>query len=111
MWLVNALRPRTLPVAVTLKRFLAPECVFILGIGGADDYGMAPAQPPGICDDPPRGRASRGTRRCPRRAAALRHLVGRARRRAAVGHDGDQRPRLVPARSARGRTLGLTAHA
>ena len=32
MWLVNALRPRTLPVAVTLKRFLAPEWVFIFGI-------------------------------------------------------------------------------
>src|ERR1700689_188240 len=32
MWLVKACRPRTLPVAVTLKRFFAPECVFILGI-------------------------------------------------------------------------------
>jgi hypothetical protein len=33
MWLENALRPRTFPVAVSLKRFLAPEWVFIFGIG------------------------------------------------------------------------------
>src|SRR6202030_2775414 len=32
MWLVNGCRPRTLPVPVILKRFLAPECVFILGM-------------------------------------------------------------------------------
>src|SRR6202035_2650067 len=32
MWLVEGCRPRTLPVPVTLKRFFAPECVFILGI-------------------------------------------------------------------------------
>src|SRR5579864_7128967 len=32
MWVENALRPRTLPVAVSRKRFLAPEWVFILGI-------------------------------------------------------------------------------
>jgi hypothetical protein len=32
IWLVNALRPRILPLAVTLKRFFAPECDFILGI-------------------------------------------------------------------------------
>jgi hypothetical protein len=32
MWLVKAWRPLTLPVAVVLKRFLAPEWVFILGI-------------------------------------------------------------------------------
>src|SRR5204863_7763305 len=31
MWLVKAWRPRTLPRAVTRKRFLAPECVFDLG--------------------------------------------------------------------------------
>jgi hypothetical protein len=34
MWLENARRPRTLPVAVNLKRFFAPECGFILGIAG-----------------------------------------------------------------------------
>jgi hypothetical protein len=33
MWLENALRPRTLPVPVTLNRFFVPEWVFILGIG------------------------------------------------------------------------------
>ena len=32
MWLVKACRPRTLPVAVSLKRFLAPEWVFIFGM-------------------------------------------------------------------------------
>jgi hypothetical protein len=32
MWVENARRPRTLPVAVTLNRFFVPECVFILGI-------------------------------------------------------------------------------
>ena len=32
MWVVNALRPRNLPVAVALKRFFAPEWVFIFGI-------------------------------------------------------------------------------
>ena len=31
---MNALRPRTLPLAVSLKRFLAPEWVFILGMAG-----------------------------------------------------------------------------
>src|ERR1700744_6614087 len=35
MWLVNECRPRILPEAVTLKRFLAPEWVFILGIATA----------------------------------------------------------------------------
>jgi hypothetical protein len=34
MWLENALRPRTFPVAVSLKRFLVPEWVFVLGIEG-----------------------------------------------------------------------------
>src|SRR3954453_12802157 len=33
MWIVKAERPRTLPVAVTLKRFLVPEWVFIFGMG------------------------------------------------------------------------------
>src|SRR5947209_13683161 len=42
MWLENALRPRTLPVAVILKRFLAPECVFILGMAR-----VSKADPPG----------------------------------------------------------------
>src|SRR5205807_1804850 len=32
MWLVKECRARTFPPAVTLKRFCAPECVFILGI-------------------------------------------------------------------------------
>ena len=32
MWLVKGCRPRTLPVPVTLKRFFAPEWVFILGM-------------------------------------------------------------------------------
>src|SRR4051794_39185105 len=32
MWLVNAWRPRTLPPAVTLKRFFVPEWVFIFGM-------------------------------------------------------------------------------
>ena len=32
MWLVKECRPRTLPVAVSLKRFLAPEWVFIFGM-------------------------------------------------------------------------------
>ena len=35
MWLENACRPRTLPVPVRRKRFLAPECVFIFGIANA----------------------------------------------------------------------------
>jgi hypothetical protein len=35
MWVENARRPRILPVAVTLKRFLAPEWVFIFGIAAA----------------------------------------------------------------------------
>jgi len=35
MWLENACRPRTLPVPVMRKRFLAPECVFIFGIADA----------------------------------------------------------------------------
>jgi hypothetical protein len=35
MWLVNALRPRTLPVAVTLKRFFVPEWVFIFGMAAS----------------------------------------------------------------------------
>src|SRR5258708_18913766 len=33
MWLEYARRPRSLPVAVLRKRFLAPEWVFIFGIG------------------------------------------------------------------------------
>ena len=32
MWLLNALRRRTFPEAVTVKRFFAPLCVFIFGI-------------------------------------------------------------------------------
>jgi hypothetical protein len=32
MWLVKECRPRTLPLAVNLKRFFAPEWVFIFGI-------------------------------------------------------------------------------
>src|SRR3954465_12878700 len=32
MWLLMACRPRTLPLAVSLKRFLAPECVFCFGM-------------------------------------------------------------------------------
>src|SRR6516164_7411788 len=35
MWVENARRPRTLPVAVSLKRFLAPEWVFVFGMGTA----------------------------------------------------------------------------
>jgi hypothetical protein len=35
MWLEKALRPRTLPVALTLNRFFVPEWVFILGMTGA----------------------------------------------------------------------------
>jgi UDP-N-acetylglucosamine 2-epimerase (non-hydrolysing) len=35
MWLEKARRPRSLPLAVFLKRFLAPEWVFIFGIGSA----------------------------------------------------------------------------
>src|SRR3954447_13700878 len=34
MWLVIAWRPPTLALAVSLKRFLAPEWVFILGMRG-----------------------------------------------------------------------------
>ncbi len=33
MWLENECRALTLPFAVSLKRFLAPEWVFIFGIG------------------------------------------------------------------------------
>jgi hypothetical protein len=33
MWLEYARRPRSLPLAVFLKRFLAPEWLFIFGIG------------------------------------------------------------------------------
>src|ERR1700741_1516871 len=33
MWLEYARRPRSLPVAVLRNRFLAPEWVFIFGIG------------------------------------------------------------------------------
>jgi len=32
MWLRIAWRPRILPRGLTLKRFFAPECVFIFGI-------------------------------------------------------------------------------
>src|SRR3954470_20453983 len=32
MWLLMACRARTLPLAVSLKRFLAPECVFCFGM-------------------------------------------------------------------------------
>src|SRR5579875_1922071 len=46
MWLVKAWRPRSLPVPVTLKRFFAPEWVFILGIAG-EQYARAPPQAPG----------------------------------------------------------------
>jgi hypothetical protein len=35
MWLENAGRDFSLPVAVFLKRFFAPEWDFILGMGGA----------------------------------------------------------------------------
>src|SRR6516165_5103522 len=35
MWVENARRPRTLPVAVSLKRFLAPGWVFVFGMGTA----------------------------------------------------------------------------
>jgi len=35
MWLEKECRPRSLPFAVTRKRFLAPEWVFILGIAVA----------------------------------------------------------------------------
>ena len=35
MWLAFARRPRSLPLAVFLKRFLAPEWVFILGMAGS----------------------------------------------------------------------------
>jgi hypothetical protein len=34
MWLVFPWRPRTFPLAVTLKRFFAPEWVFIFGMAG-----------------------------------------------------------------------------
>ena len=34
MWLENACRACSLPVAVFLKRFFAPEWDFILGMGG-----------------------------------------------------------------------------
>src|SRR6202050_1491752 len=37
IWLVKAWRARTLPPPVTLKRFLAPECVFILGIRSGNE--------------------------------------------------------------------------
>src|SRR3954451_4034453 len=48
VWLEKARRPRSLPVAVFLKRFLAPEWVFIFGIGlgiEADDAMRARAAP------------------------------------------------------------------
>jgi hypothetical protein len=35
MWVEKARRPRTLPVAVSLNRFFAPECVFIFGMTAA----------------------------------------------------------------------------
>lgn len=35
MWLENACRALTLPLAVSLKRFLAPEWVFIFGMKAA----------------------------------------------------------------------------
>jgi len=38
MWLVKAWRALTLPLAVSLKRFLAPEWVFIFGIAEAGQY-------------------------------------------------------------------------
>src|SRR5262249_27279460 len=63
MWLVKACRPRTLPVEVTRKRFLAPECVFILGMSE-----------PTIMARPcwPRVRSRRRTRARWRSAAARR---------------------------------------
>jgi hypothetical protein len=47
MWLVKAWRPRTLPVAVTLKRFFAPECVFIFGMSNQEEGILArrPSRP------------------------------------------------------------------
>src|SRR3954447_8416811 len=42
MWLENAWRPWSLPVAVFLKRFLAPECDFIFGMPAAE-YSPRPA--------------------------------------------------------------------
>ena len=36
MWLDIALRARTFPFEVSLKRFFAPECVFILGIANRE---------------------------------------------------------------------------
>ena len=35
MWLENAWRARTLPLALTLKRFFVPEWVFIFGMIGS----------------------------------------------------------------------------
>ena len=36
MWLDIALRARTFPFEVSLKRFFAPECFFILGIANRE---------------------------------------------------------------------------
>jgi UDP-N-acetylglucosamine 2-epimerase (non-hydrolysing) len=51
MWLEYARRPRSLPVAVLRKRFLAPEWVFIFGIGSAieadRDASAIRSHPPG----------------------------------------------------------------
>ena len=42
---MKACRPLTLPVPVVLKRFLAPECVFILGMTSAASMADAGADP------------------------------------------------------------------
>src|SRR5204863_1938611 len=61
MWLEKGWRARTLPLAVVLKRFLAPECVFILGIARASVW-QTPGRYP---------RAPASGRRCRRRACEL----------------------------------------
>src|SRR5881227_873645 len=75
MWLVIARRPRTLPLAVSLKRFLAPEWVFIFGIVGQ----ASKAKARGFADDALAGVRRRRLRR--RRRVAAR-TAPRARARA-----------------------------
>src|SRR5215204_4744696 len=105
MWLVIAWRARSLPRPVTLKRFFAPECDFIFGMGTVNSS----RRPPLPIDF---GRAPKGARHpapllafppiTPKRARLLRR--GAAPHRPAGGQ---LRSRARPRRPAARRRTGV----
>ena len=98
MWLVKACRPLTLPVPVVLKRFLAPEWVFILGI--ARRRSMPDAATDAQSAGCRRSASSVGRARPPApapRPTRLRPTVGRASRSAGLGAAGRRVARSAPA--------------